>query len=80
MSSLADCSPAVSTFEAVKTASSLRNEASALLDKLSNDEATPGATVAKAFERYKRRRDLYNRAADAHWGVLGDDPEERLAA
>ena len=65
-----DAAPVPPTLEALRKASRLQREAHLLLDALDDVEEIPGATLQRAFERVKRRRDAYTRAADAHWGPL----------
>ena len=72
----------MTTLHQLRHASKLKGEAYTLLDRLDTLETIPGATLQRAFDRVRRRRKLWERAADAHWGPL--EPEannvQRVAA
>jgi hypothetical protein len=58
------------TLQSLHTASKLAREAQALLDKLDVRHDVRGATLDKLFKRYQRRRNIWNAAANDHWGAL----------
>ena len=71
----------MNTLHQLRHASKLSSEAHALLNRLDTLETISGATLQRAFDRIRRRRKLWERAADAHWGPLEPEAEvERVAA
>lgn len=72
----------MNTLHQLTYCSQLNREASDLLERLDAIETISGATLQRAFDRVRRRRKLWEKAADAHWGPL--EPEvskvERIAA
>jgi hypothetical protein len=58
------------TLQTLCTASKLADEAAALLERLEERDDVKGTILNKLFKRYQRRRNLWNAAADNHWGAL----------
>ncbi len=58
------------TLQTLHTASKLAHEAAAILERLEARHDVKGSTLDRLFKRYLRRRNLWNAAADNHFGVL----------